>query len=143
MWSNFIITLSKQCHGCFLYQLRSTIFIRPKIRPTISSGPKQFHSGCFLVLGWKIRVVGNTAGKCRGWGGNEGAWVTCGRFLEEIDTHVLRISYGIWVGKIVFLIFRICVNNSIYSELWLFETTNNFHPLYNTSCQRSIKEFVQ
>ena len=32
----------------------------------------------------------------------------------EIDTHVLRIVNGIWVGKIVFLIFRICVNTGIY-----------------------------
>ena len=55
------------------------------------------------------------AGKCGGgWGGNEGAWVTCGGFMEEIDTHVLRTIYGIWVGKIVFLIFRICVNNIIF-----------------------------
>jgi len=48
-------------NNAWLYQLRSTIFIRPKIRPTISLGPTQFHSGCFLVLGLKIRVVGNTA----------------------------------------------------------------------------------
>ena len=53
------------------------------------------------------------AGSVEGWGGNEGARVTCGRFMEEIETHVLRIDYGIWVGKIVFLIFRICVNNHV------------------------------
>ena len=40
-----------------------------------------------------------------------GAVTSSGHFMEEIDTHVLRIIYGIWVGKIVFLIFRICVNN--------------------------------
>ena len=50
-------------------------------------------------------------GCVEGWGGDEGARVTCGRFMAEMDTHVLRIVDGIWVSKIVFLIFRICVNN--------------------------------
>ena len=49
-------------------------------------------------------------GMCRG------ARVTCGRFMAEMDAHVLRIVDGIWVGKIVFLIFRICVNNSTYKN---------------------------
>jgi len=43
--------------------------------------------------------------------------LTCGCYMEEMDKHVLRKGYGIWVGKIVFLIFRICFNNSIYT-LW-------------------------
>jgi len=50
-------------------------------------------------------------GCVEGWGGNEGARVTCECFMAETDTHILRIVNGIWVGKIVFLIFRICVNN--------------------------------
>ena len=58
-------------------------------------------------------------GCVEGGGGNEGARVTCGRFLEEIDTHVLRIVIGIWVDKIVFLIFRICVNNFVFLSVYL------------------------
>ena len=52
-------------------------------------------------------------GCVEGWGGNEGARVTYGHFMEEIDTHVLWIVISILVGKIVFLIFWICVNNYI------------------------------
>ena len=48
------------------------------------------------------------AGMCRGAG------VTCGRFMAEMDIHVVRKVDGIWVGKIVFLIFRICVNNIVF-----------------------------
>ena len=55
-------------------------------------------------------------GCVEGWGGNKGARVTCECLMAETDTHVLRIVNGIWVGKIVFLIFRICVNSSVYTE---------------------------
>ena len=55
-------------------------------------------------------------GCVEGWGRNEGARVTCECFMAETDTHVLRIVNGIWVGKIVFLIFRICVNNPVLAD---------------------------
>ena len=48
-----------------------------------------------------------------------GVRVTCECFMEEIDTHVLRIVIGIWVDKIVFLIFRICVNNFVFLSFYL------------------------
>ena len=54
------------------------------------------------------------AGMCRGV--NEVARVTCECFMAETDTHVLRIVNGIWVGKIVFLIFRICVNKNMFHK---------------------------
>ena len=54
------------------------------------------------------------AGMCRGV--NEVARVTCEYFMAETDTHVLRIVNGIWVGKIVFLIFRICVNKNMFHK---------------------------
>ena len=53
-------------------------------------------------------------GCVEGWGGDEEARGTYGCFIAEMDTHVLRVDHGIWVGKIVFFIFRICVNKYIY-----------------------------
>ena len=58
-------------------------------------------------------------GCVEGWVGNKGARVTFECFMAETDTHVLRIVNSIWVGKIVFLIFLICVNNWIENfEPW-------------------------
>ena len=33
--------------------------------------------------------------------------------IDRVYTHILRKVDGNWVGKIVFLIFRICVNNGV------------------------------
>ena len=67
--------------------------------------------GVVIISGVSIWLPG--LGCVEGGWGNEEARVTCERFIEEIDKHVLRIVIGIWVGKIVFLKFQICVNKSV------------------------------